>query len=157
METKFDFEKVREMVIEKQNMKSICKYFKISEVVFYRSITDQQRDELKSIRNKYVHNLSPRVIYKRFLEGSSVSDLAHEYRVSSSTINLTIDRGLDIYRQESKVNYEKEYIEAINPIEHYRNELLNFMLSPEGTSLPQDKLLRMIVEVKDLNEYLKLQ
>ena len=157
METTFDFEKVLEMVEEKKTLKTIYRELGVSEVVFYRSITDEQRDKLKSIRNKHVYDLNPRLIYSRFLAGDTLTELAHEFRVSTATINITIDKGLDLYRNESKATSEKEYIQAINPVEHYRNELLNFMVSPEGISLPQEKLLRMINEVKDLNDYLKLQ
>jgi predicted DNA-binding protein YlxM (UPF0122 family) len=157
METKFDFEKIKEMVIAKKTLRVILQDLNMSEVMFYRSITEDQRNELKKIRNVYVANLNPEYIFKKYLQGCSVSELANENRVSTATINLVIDRGLDIYRNNANKVSEIEYIKATDPMKQYRDELLNFMLSPEGTSLPQEKLLRMINEVKDLNDYLQLQ
>lgn len=154
MDTKIDFEKVKEMVKNNKPLKEICKHFKVSELYYYRTMTDEQLNELKSIRNKYTYDLDARVIYAKFLEGLSVADLAHEYRVSKSTINLTIDRGLDIYRQESKKVTEIEYFEATDPIKKYRHELINFILSPEGISIPKDKLIRMIQEIKNLDKFI---
>ena len=157
METKIDLQKIVEMVKEKKTLKVIFKELNISEKNFYANTTEEQRDRLKNIRGIDISNLNPEYIFTKYLQGVGLPELARENKVSTSTINLIVDRGMDIYRNNINKEYENEYIKAIDPIKQYRDELLNFMLSPEGTSLPQDKLLRMIHEVKDINSYLQLQ
>ena len=157
METKIDFQKVVEMVKAKRSLRSIFKEINVTETFFYRNISNEQLDKLKEIRNRYVYKLNSKLIYERFLAGESPAELAQEYKVSKATINLAIDRGLDIYREDLKKVSEIEHYQSINPMKQYMNELINFMLSPEGLSLPQDKLIRIIIEVKDLNNDLQLQ
>jgi hypothetical protein len=157
METKIDFQKIVEMVKAKKTLKVIFKELDISEKIFYANTTEEQRDILKKIRGLDISNLNPEYIFTKYLQGVSLPELATENNVSAKTISLIVDRGMDIYRNNINKEYENEYIKAIDPMKQYRDELLNFMLSPEGTSLPHEKLLRMVHEVKDLNDYLKLQ
>ena len=157
METTFDFEKVIEMVKAKKTLTVIYKELNITEKTFYKNTTQDQRDMLKKIRCIYISNLNPEYIFKKYIQGVGLPELAKENKVSTATINNIIDREMDVYRNNINKESEIEYINTIDPIKQYRDELLNFMLSPEGNSLPQDKLLRMIHEVKDLNEYLQLQ
>lgn len=149
---KFDI--VVSMTKEKKSLRVILKALGVSESYYYTHITDEQKELVKSIRNRFITALDEDYVFTKYMTGVSCAELAQDLRVSTTRISKIIDKHLDHLRLTKKNDSSSTKAIVTDNMKHYRDELINYMLSPEGISLNKDKTLKMIQEVKNLNKYL---
>lgn len=147
---KTNIEKVIELAKQGIPIKTALRQVNISSGYFYFRLTDSQREELKSFRESRIPIIDIPEVQKMFMAGQTVSSIARKYKTTISKINQIINIEFKVARRN------KAQIWAENPITHYRNELINYMASPEGQNLPEYTLLQLTQELKKVNDYLSV-